>query len=148
MQSFRSTFGNVSVTTSIGLVEPACCNHYRKTAQLLRAQPNFLMPRKRQKPLKAGIDLYRKCRYCKAHRSAHFFNRHETACKTPWIIRNEDRQQHFHATLPSEIEPQDQLGGAMDCEEFVEESSMIQLDDNPAVIVNSSDLSQQPNSSE
>jgi len=98
------------------------------------------MPRKRQKSLKAGInELYRKCRYCNAHRSAHFFNRHEAACKTQWIIRHEDRQRHLRATLSSKIESHDQLGGAMDCDG---ESTTLQLDVDPAVNVNSSDMPQ------
>lgn len=112
----------------------------------------YLMSRKRQKPLKAGIDqLYRKCCYCKAHQSAHFFHQHQAACKTQWIIRNEDRQQHFHATSPRTLESQDQA--QLDRDEFVEGSSMMELDDDSTVAANSSTAPQiacveEPNPSE
>ena len=57
------------------------------------------MPRKKRKTSKVEINLlYRKCRYCQAHRTTHFFDQHERACKVQWIIRNENQQTHLHPT--------------------------------------------------
>lgn len=40
--------------------------------------------------------LERKCRYCKTHRSARGFDKHEVWCKKTWIIRRELRE-HTHS---------------------------------------------------
>jgi hypothetical protein len=78
------------------------------------------MSRKKRKTSKVEIGLlYRKCRYCKAHRTTHFFDRHETACKAQWIIRNENQQTHLHPTpTTTAIENAGAVRGSpMDCDE-------------------------------
>jgi hypothetical protein len=43
-----------------------------------------------KKPGKIQVDkLERKCRYCKTHRSARGFDKHEAWCKKTWMIRKE-----------------------------------------------------------
>jgi hypothetical protein len=83
------------------------------------------MPRKRRKTAKDEVEhLFQKCRYCKAHRDVRFFDRHETACKTRWIIHNENQQHSMGMENPGAIQPQDQL------EDFMRGSGKMQLDDN------------------
>jgi hypothetical protein len=58
------------------------------------------MSRKKRKTSKDEVDsLYQRCQYCKAHRGARFFNRHEAACKARWIIRNETHQHQSTTTV-------------------------------------------------
>jgi hypothetical protein len=81
------------------------------------------MLRKKRKTSKVEISLlYRKCRYCKAHRPTHFFDRHETACQAQWIIRNENQQTHLHPTpTTTAIENAGAVRGSpMDCDELIE----------------------------
>lgn len=81
------------------------------------------MSRKRRKISKDEIEhLYRKCRYCEAHRDARSFDRHETSCKARWKIQNEN--QHLLRVAienPSAI-PQDRF-------EVIEGSSKMQVED-------------------
>jgi len=117
--------------------------------------PTRSMPRGRRKSSKGEIaQLYRKCRYCKAHRNAHFFNRHEAACKIQYIIRNEDRQLHSCATSSTlAIENMGDPVG-IDGVDFMEASSTMPLE-NTLVPVGGADSDQpqaaganEPNSSE
>ncbi len=83
------------------------------------------MARGTRKSSKAEIDrLYRRCRYCNAHRETHFFDRHQSACKKLWIIRNETRESH---SVPSAmvIDTTDiqWQGGSTNHDEFMEGSS-------------------------
>ena len=41
--------------------------------------------------------LERKCRYCKTHRNAQGFDKHEAWCKRTWIIRRELRELRAHS---------------------------------------------------
>jgi hypothetical protein len=90
------------------------------------------MARKRRKTSKAEINLlYRKCRYCKAHRTINFFDRHERACKTQWVIRNE-HQPILSPPTPTARALADVgtiRGDFMGCVEVREECSAMQLDD-------------------
>ena len=82
------------------------------------------MSRKKRKTSKVEIDLlYRKCRYCKAHQTTHFFDWHETACKAQWIIRNQNQQTHLHATTAIEN------AGAvpMDCDELTDDPNTVEI---------------------
>lgn len=82
------------------------------------------MPRKRRKTSKDEVDsLYQKCRYCKAHRGARFFNRHEAACKARWIIQNETHQQRSATTVENSSTIQYHLP-----EVFMEGSSEMRLE--------------------
>ena len=87
-----------------------------------------LMSRKRRKTSKDEFEqVYRKCRYCKAHRDTRLFDRHVIACKARWIIQNENRQLLSQITTTAEttsIQPQVQLP-----EGFMEGSSGMQLED-------------------
>jgi hypothetical protein len=86
------------------------------------------MSRKKRKISKDEVDhLYRKCRYCQAHRGARFFDRHEAACKARWIIQNETHQLSQSTTTienASAIQPHNHLPG-----NFVEGSSVMRLED-------------------
>lgn len=90
------------------------------------------MPRKKRKTSKVEINLlYRKCRYCQAHRTTHFFDRHESACKAQWIIRNENQHPHPHPTpITTVIENAGAFqGGFTDSDEFMEGRNVMQMED-------------------
>ena len=79
------------------------------------------MSQKKQKTSKIEIDLlYWKCQYCKAHRTTHFFDQHETACKAQWVIHNKTRP---HPTMAIEN------AGAipMDCDELMEGHNTMEI---------------------
>jgi len=62
------------------------------------------MPRRPTYLKKSGkiqVDkLERKCRYCKTHRSARRFDKHEAWCKKTWMIRKELQDvKHTHAIV-------------------------------------------------
>ena len=85
------------------------------------------MSRKRRKTSKDEVDsLYQRCQYCKSHRGARFFNRHEAACKARWIVRNETHQQQSIISVgnSSTIQLQYHLP-----EGFMEGSSEMRLED-------------------
>jgi len=87
----------------------------------------IFMSRKKRKTSKVEIDLlYRKCRYCKAHRTTHFFDQHETACKAQWIIRNENQQTHLHPT-PAIEDAGAVRGIPMDCGELMEGPNAMEI---------------------
>ena len=87
------------------------------------------MPRKKRKTSKVEIGLlYRKCRYCKAHRTTHFFDRHESACKAQWIIRNEIHSHPTPTTTAIENAGATQ-GGFMDSGEFTDGCNAMQVED-------------------
>lgn len=86
------------------------------------------MSRKRRKTSKDEVDtLYRRCQYCKAHRGARFFNRHEAACKARWIIRNETHQSKTTASV--EKSSTTQLQYHLPVEGIMEGSSEMRLED-------------------
>jgi hypothetical protein len=98
-----------------------------KRPDLYQRKTIFFMARKRRKTSKAEIDLlYRKCRYCKAHRTTHFFDRHESACMTRWIIRNENRPK---LTTTAVENAGAIVRGSIDCTEFMEECSTLLMQD-------------------
>ena len=87
------------------------------------------MPRKKRKTSKAEINqLYRKCRYCQAHRTTRFFDRHESACKVQWIIRNENQQTCLHPTpITTAIQNEGAMqGGFIDSDKFMEGCNVIE----------------------
>jgi hypothetical protein len=102
---------------------------------ILILDSNFipLMSRKKRKTSKAEINLlYRKCRYCQAHRTTHFFHRHESACKAQWIIRNENQQAHNTHPTPTTaiIENAGAIqGGFADSDKFMEGHNAMQIED-------------------
>ncbi len=82
-----------------------------------------LMPRKRRKTSKYEVEhLYRKCHYCKTHRDARLFDRHETSCKARWTIQNENQCLPLVAIENPGAVPQDRF------EVVIEESSKMQVD--------------------
>lgn len=100
------------------------------------------MPRKKRKTSKVEIDLlYRKCRYCQAHRTKHFFDRHESACKVKWIIRNEDQHPHPHPTpITTAMENSGAIQvGFTDSDKFMEGCNATQMEDT-VVETNSLDI--------
>jgi hypothetical protein len=103
------------------------------------------MPRKKRKTSKDEINLlYRKCRFCKAHQTMHFFDRHESACKVQWIIRNENQQTHPHLTsiaMAMENAGATQ-GGFMDSDKFMERCNTMQIED--TVVETDSELTDMP----
>lgn len=77
------------------------------------------MPRKKRKTSKVEIGLlYRKCSYCKAHRTTHFFDRHETACKAQWIPTT---------TAPAIENAGAVRGSPMDCDELMEGPNAMEI---------------------
>lgn len=95
-------------------------------------QTSTFMPRKKRKTSKVEINLlYRKCRYCQAHRTTHFFDRHEIACKAQWIIRNENQHPHPHPTpITRTIENAGAIQeGFTDSDKFREKCNAMQRED-------------------
>ncbi|KAF8911093.1 hypothetical protein CPB84DRAFT_1672467 [Gymnopilus junonius] len=92
----------------------------------------------KQKSAKAELEhFYWKCRYCNTHWSTYFFDRHKAACRMKHKFQNEDQQ--LHSIIASSIatrqhtatvQPESQLEGCMDCDEFVQGSSAMQIDVN------------------
>jgi len=100
------------------------------------------MPRRPTYLKKSGkiqVDkLERKCRYCKTHRSARRFDKHEAWCKKTWMIRKELRDvKHTHAIVnqlqaeatrsPSPTLPSCPIGFGTNTE-FVEGSSSVHME--------------------
>jgi hypothetical protein len=81
--------------------------------------------------------LQRKCRYCKIHRNAHGFDKHEAWCKKTWTIRKELQVWRAHPTT-DQLEPQVEATSLNPPKiprvdnEFVEGSSIMPMEiDNP-----------------
>jgi hypothetical protein len=93
------------------------------------------MPRKKRKTSKVEINLlYRKCQYCQVHRTTRFFDRHESACKAQWIIRNENQQTHTHPTpITTAIQNAGAIQGGF-TDEFMEGCNAMQIEDTVAVV--------------
>jgi hypothetical protein len=92
------------------------------------------MPRKKRKTSKVEINLlYRKCQYCQAHRTTHFFDRHESACKAQWIIRNENHPHPTPITMAIQNAGAIQ-GGFTDNYEFMEGCNAMQIEDTVAIV--------------
>ena len=102
------------------------------------------MPRRPTYLKKSGkiqVDkLERKCRYCKTHRSARGFDKHEAWCRKTWMIRKELRninlkcvphaivdQLQTEARLPSPTLPSCIIGFGANTE-FVEGSSSVHME--------------------
>jgi hypothetical protein len=102
---------------------------FENVVKLTVQRPNTFMPRKKRKTSKAEINLlYRRCRYCQAHQTTHFFDRHKSACKAQWIIRNENQQTHPNPT-PTTTENAGAIQGGFMSGEFMEGCNAMQIED-------------------
>ena len=83
-----------------------------------------------KKSVKLQVEgLERKCRYCKTHRSARRFDKHEAWCKKTWMIRQElqDLRKAKPTPLISPIIPSS-LSNLDGNDEFVEGSSSMPME--------------------
>ena len=90
-----------------------------------------LISQKRWKTSKDEVDsLCWRCRYCKAHQGARFFDCHEAACKAQWIIQNEMHQQQSSTTQLQYHLPEGFIQGSskMWLEDTIMDSEADQLD--------------------